>query len=81
MERNPLVEPALSQAMRVVRYASPDTAKVSSGALWAEMDPISSITDAEHRMLAQNAEAVDGLEDLFSSRRRDRTPRPAFYPV
>ncbi|KAF8230080.1 hypothetical protein L208DRAFT_141033 [Tricholoma matsutake] len=72
--------PALPQAMRVIRY-SPKQLDSEQDSLsntppirpWAETDPISPITGEEASRLTENAAIVAALEDVFSSRHKDRT--------
>ncbi|GLB38536.1 hypothetical protein LshimejAT787_0504010 [Lyophyllum shimeji] len=71
--------PALPQALRVIRYSAPepdaptDPSMTPSPRPWRESDPVSPIRDEECRQLQQNAAVVCALEDLFSSRHKDRT--------
>ncbi|KAF9464131.1 hypothetical protein BDZ94DRAFT_1257074 [Collybia nuda] len=66
--------PALPQAMRLLRYAPPpepnDPAPLQK--IWLESDPISPITNWEAHCLVKNATIVSSLENLFSSRYKDR---------
>ncbi|KAG5636179.1 hypothetical protein H0H81_008914 [Sphagnurus paluster] len=73
--------PALPQAIRVLRYTPPDpdaSAKDNENTTtssWKEDDPISPITNEECRQLQRNAEVVNTLEDIFSTRHKDRASR------
>ncbi|RDB17923.1 hypothetical protein Hypma_000688 [Hypsizygus marmoreus] len=73
--------PALPQSLRVLRYtppvehafSQPDPLKTPPPPSWTETDPVSPITTQEARDLKKNAAVVNALEDLFSSRYKDRT--------
>ncbi|RDB14571.1 hypothetical protein Hypma_016314 [Hypsizygus marmoreus] len=64
------VGPALPQALRVLRSHPPDDE--NSTQQWSEADPLSPITSHEICELIANAGVVEGLEDLISSRHKDR---------
>ncbi|KAF8073608.1 hypothetical protein FPV67DRAFT_1478596 [Lyophyllum atratum] len=74
-----LVGPALPQAIRVLRYSPQDSDTQTNPLMtppsrpWDESDPVSPISNEECSQLETNAEVVNALEDLFSSRHKDRT--------
>ncbi|KAF5382585.1 hypothetical protein D9615_002789 [Tricholomella constricta] len=75
-----VVGPALPQAISVLRYSLPDSDSDGQTNLsmtppprpWEETDPVSPISNEECRALQRNAQVVNTLEDLFSSRHKDR---------
>ncbi|KAF8073631.1 hypothetical protein FPV67DRAFT_1478700 [Lyophyllum atratum] len=68
------IGPALPQAIMVLRcIPRTDDSGNPSETPWEETDSMFPITKTEYRMLARNAMVVERLEDLFSSRHKDRT--------
>ncbi|KAF9464147.1 hypothetical protein BDZ94DRAFT_520532 [Collybia nuda] len=62
------IGPALPEALRACRYRATDPWPVDGGGL-------APITCIEARSLSRNAAVVKGLEDVFSSRYKDRSSR------
>lgn len=71
--------PALPEALRVLRYSAPDPDIQINPLMtppprpWRESDPVSPISNEECWLLQENAAVVNALEDLFSSRHKNRT--------